>query len=450
MNTINSRSNKFTAKQKLLFLLCGIILPFLTLEIFLRVGGYILLTYREYGNKLQIEKKGNCVVLCLGDSITYKQYPHMLEKMLNEKSKSISFSVIDEGIPEANSTEIISKLNTNIQQYNPDIIIAMMGGIDAGEYLPYDRDNFLKHFRIYKLYKLIIAHASARYKDMPLVHMPVHYNKPEYEKNRQQLENEITELKSQVAKNPQDEYAYAMLGRAYFFNNQFDEARKLVDNANKLFSDALIVHGELAGYYLWLYPPKDERPVNYLRLLAQKNVRHLWIYKCLGDFYVRRGELEKAIEVYKKGAEITQDKRLMYDSLAFVYRSMGNKILAEKYSQSAKESRESCYNITTKQNYLELIHVAKSKGIKLICMQYPVRNLEPLVKMIGDSGEGVLFVSNENIFKDEVKQRGFWYYFVDSTSGDFGHCTIEGNTLIAENLANEILNKWFREDKKHG
>ena len=46
---------------------------------------------------------------------------------------------------------------------------------------------------------------------------------------------------------------------------------------------------------------------------------------------------------------------------------------------------------------------------------------------------------NENVFKKAVKEKGTKQIFVDMFGGEFGHCTLKGNKLIAENVANVIL-----------
>jgi lysophospholipase L1-like esterase len=72
-----------------------------------------------------------------------------------------------------------------------------------------------------------------------------------------------------------------------------------------------------------------------------------------------------------------------------------------------------------------------------------MRNLEPLKKIFQGNREGIIFVDNERIFKDALKQGIYWNYFRDTFGGDFGHCTEKGNRLLAENIANVILKEVF-------
>ncbi|MFH1622153.1 MAG: hypothetical protein ABIA97_03435, partial [Candidatus Omnitrophota bacterium] len=68
--------------------------------------------------------------------------------------------------------------------------------------------------------------------------------------------------------------------------------------------------------------------------------------------------------------------------------------------------------------------------------------VEPLKKMFEDQ-EDVIFVSNERVFKEALKQASYKEYFTDMFAGDFGHCTQKGNRLLAENIANVILRECF-------
>ena len=87
--------------------------------------------------------------------------------------------------------------------------------------------------------------------------------------------------------------------------------------------------------------------------------------------------------------------------------------------------------------------ILTKKGIKLVCVQYPMRSIEPLKKIFIGDEEGIIFVDNEKIFRDAVKKEGNTAYFKDMFSGDFGHCTYKGNKLLAENIANTILKEVF-------
>ncbi|MDD5356211.1 MAG: tetratricopeptide repeat protein, partial [Candidatus Omnitrophica bacterium] len=93
-------------------------------------------------------------------------------------------------------------------------------------------------------------------------------------------------------------------------------------------------------------------------------------------------------------------------------------------------------------NYFKIKEMVTQKGIQLVCVQYPMRSIKPLRKIFA-SEEGIIFVDNEKVFKDALKNVKYSDYFVDSFGGDFGHCSPKGNRLLAENIVNVITREIF-------
>jgi hypothetical protein len=73
-------------------------------------------------------------------------------------------------------------------------------------------------------------------------------------------------------------------------------------------------------------------------------------------------------------------------------------------------------------------------------MQYPVRSVEPWKKILSDNANygDIIFVSNEETYKEALRKCRYDEIFTDQFAGDFGHCTDKGNKMIAENLANAM------------
>jgi tetratricopeptide (TPR) repeat protein len=100
--------------------------------------------------------------------------------------------------------------------------------------------------------------------------------------------------------------------------------------------------------------------------------------------------------------------------------------------------RMAIYQKATIDNYRNLRTILLDRGVKLIVVQYPCRSIEPL-KHIFENKEGIIFVDNENSFKDALKHGDYKEYFNDCFAGDFGHCTRKGNRLLADNIAKAII-----------
>ena len=100
------------------------------------------------------------------------------------------------------------------------------------------------------------------------------------------------------------------------------------------------------------------------------------------------------------------------------------------------------YDPTLCYNYRKLNDIVTKRRVKLLCVQYPMRSMEPLKRIFQDKND-IIFVDNEKVFKEAVKRDGYTEYFDDMFGGDFGHCTARGNHLLAENIAKAILKEYF-------
>jgi len=158
--------------------------------------------------------------------------------------------------------------------------------------------------------------------------------------------------------------------------------------------------------------------------------------------YRKQGKLSQAEGLFKSATELNPENERLSGAMSSLYEEMGRPELAKEYAEITKKLRLRSYNPGTVHNYRKLKNILDKKGIKLVCVEYPSRNVDPLKKIFGKT-KGVIFVDNERIFKAAVKKAGFKEYFKDMFGGDFGHCTQKGNKLLAENIADAILREEF-------
>jgi formylglycine-generating enzyme required for sulfatase activity/tetratricopeptide (TPR) repeat protein len=165
----------------------------------------------------------------------------------------------------------------------------------------------------------------------------------------------------------------------------------------------------------------------------------------LGHLSESQKLLEKAtlqkLEKSVRGGSTAIDRR--YAALATAYAGMGDAGRAKQYHEKAEELRRKEYDSVTAANYRWLKETLDRRGIQLVCVQYPMRSLAPLRKIFQGRDHGIIFVDNENIFKDAVKKDSFDAYFVDVFGGDFGHCTRKGNELLAQSIADVLWREYF-------
>jgi len=137
---------------------------FLTLAISetgLRAGGFLLSSFQEYRNLRAIRQTGRLRIMCLGESTTQNQYPRYLEEILNARNTGIKFSVIDKGVTCSTTGIILSEINANLDKYNPDMVVTMMGSNDKMTLyyrdIPEANTGLFRHCRTYRFARILYA-----------------------------------------------------------------------------------------------------------------------------------------------------------------------------------------------------------------------------------------------------------------------------------------------------
>jgi tetratricopeptide (TPR) repeat protein len=257
--------------------------------------------------------------------------------------------------------------------------------------------------RTYKLTRLLWLHIKVKTRELGLSYLPIIRLKEAY---AEPLPSEDT-LKKAIELNPKNDKAYLRLG--------------------------------------WCYQ-KQGRPfqaADAFRKAMELNPKNDPVYIGLGWSYQKQGNLSQAEDVLRKAIELNPENDLPYRGCSALYEAMGKTELAREYANKANSLRSRYYVPVTVNNYRKLKEVLTKRGIRLVCVQYPMRSIEPLKKIFEDDKAGIIFVDNEKIFRDAVKKDKNSVYFRDMFAGDFGHCTDKGNRLLAENIANAILKEVF-------
>ena len=156
--------------KRFLLVIIGIFLSLILLECGLRLAGWTISSYQQYKNNKTLRSKSQYTIMCLGESTTAGQYPVQLQQILNYKYPN-KFSVIDCGIPATNLEMILDLLDNNINKYNPDITICMMGVNNNNNFtiLEQNSNNYITkskktNLKIIKLFLLIKQHLNVKTK----------------------------------------------------------------------------------------------------------------------------------------------------------------------------------------------------------------------------------------------------------------------------------------------
>ena len=535
--------------RKTIVVLSGLILSLVLLEAGLRLSGFILSSMQESENLRSIKQKGVYRILCLGESTTYKQYPHLLEQVLNQRNIGVRFSVIDKGRPGINTLFILRRVESYLAEYHPDMVVAMMGINDRG--IKYYQDIsevdawIFQHCRIYRFGRILYTHflkklqkkdvygpGRADWKGKPglddkrlsiekaglpnevsvdgMVKSDLKsddkgsfvvrdsspqgedlFEPPRITKNTAQYfrlgqlcqkQGKLTQaedaFKKVVELNPKNDRVYTQLGFLYTAQGEIFLAEDAFKKAIELNPKNDSTYAGLGGSFLKQgklsqaddsfkkaieLNPKNDQAYAGLGELEQArhgrgcrqaedsfkkaieiNPENGQAYYELGRLYRTQGDLSRAEDSFRRAFEINPKHERLLGEMFLLYEEMGQHELAKEYSEKARLLLKSGDCAVTASSYRKLKNILDAKGVKLVCVQYPVRNVGPL-KEIFENDKNVIFVDNERIFKEALKKSGYKHneYFIDMFGGDFGHCTPKGNMLLAKNIADVILRKVF-------
>lgn len=298
------------------------------------------------------------------------------------------------------------------------------------------------------------------------------------------VENNIVVDTGQDAVESFDTEFYTKLGKRYFANGEFSIAEGIFKKAvaaNPFDCDAsrlLALSYDMQGRGDEGTAVLKKRAENILEEIeknsGEERLGLIYSYCLIGSDFIHRQELDYAERIFKRVLLIRQDFHEAYLGLAYlsfisdryneVDRFLESAIevnknndsayalrallsyelkeypIAEKYMKKVGVLYSDPYAATAKQNYRVLKALLDKKGIRLVCVQYPMRRVKPF-KEIFEPGDDIIFVDNETSFKSAVLKSGYKEYFVDIFGGDFGHCTDKGNRLLADNIADAILER---------
>ncbi|MFA5088751.1 MAG: GDSL-type esterase/lipase family protein [Candidatus Omnitrophota bacterium] len=175
----------------------------------------------------------------------------------------------------------------------------------------------------------------------------------------------------------------------------------------------------------------------------------VWIYAEIAGWLKEHGYYQDAEQAYLEAMTRNEGEYALYEQLAQTYRLQGKEKEARQILRKANRRGNAVrlYAPSTVRHYNQIVDMVRAEGIPLICMQYPLMGIEVLKNALWRHRD-VLFVENKENFEKALQDFEYAKYFSDNFAADFGHCTREGNRLIAENLADVIINKIIAEQRK--
>jgi len=490
-------------KKKIGLIILGIFLALILIEVTMRVSGFILLMSKDYRKQIVDRRDGDYCILCIGESTTYTggndSYPMQLERLLNAQSSKRRFKVVNEGATGANTAMILKNIHNSLKKYRPQIVVAMMGIndriLDIGfeDTDAQEKGPFFKNLRLYKFFKWRHAFAKSKANNAARVNienssdsevivrkdMKDNIGKALHLRERGEYAKAMELFMQEVKINPYDRNAWENLWSCYEDQERFEEAEGLFKRQLDMYPDSQFLYKLLAECYMCQRRFKEAAMI-FERLLKNTDIdkeffpyfemgycyeqtdgllkrRRFYeqavaggiesadLYMELGDCYRREENYAATEEMYLKAIKLRGADSKFLGLLGSLYFGQGRRVEAELLFRKASKQRKKTYSNFTLFNFIRLQNILKEKGIKFICMQYPMRPVSELKDMFTEKNE-IIFVDNERIFKDAIRSSRYEDYFTDNFAGDFGHGTQKGDYLIATNLAGIILNYSDQQD----
>jgi tetratricopeptide (TPR) repeat protein len=438
-----------TIFKKTLLVFCIILLSLFTLELMMWIGGFAVSEYKNYKNNKILKKDAQYTVVCIGESTTAGRYPIPLQRILDEKYPN-KFSVIDCGVPGISIENILARLDSNINKYKPDIVVCMMSSADNNQAVNINKrgDSLFKKIKLYKLIKGYFLFFKQRNINKIFPKTYIEQDDFEYEIreasdliNQMKLKQAVKLLRDILKQKPLHPKANRILMELYYRNIQFKEFGDEI-------ADKIVDSGKIADkedwYELIFKSNLKLGDMKKLKIYAGKAIdKDSYIFKT-PQAYILYGLIKDVITSEQKNKliklmELHNDS--YYGFMAVNYMEEKDYEKADEYFQKADNMRIEYCNIEGYgAAYKEIIKKLVKNNIKVICMQYPMRSVKQLEKLLENETyfNNITFVSNETNFKNMLKIKKYDDIFEDQFAGDFGHCSDFGNILIAENVVESL------------
>lgn len=396
--------------QKLLLVVASLAFTVLALELGLRAASVVYGWSAGDGGPLAAPaaREDEYRILCLGESTTrgygVKPYPLMLEEMLRDRF-AIPVRVVNAGFTSEHSLTLVERVPALLDRFDPHAVVVMMGVNDPfyfGETdsggVGLETELLLLRSRLYKLLRLLWFNARARFGP-----------------------------------------ATAGGRAAARFDSSFRESHRawsqgrLADPEQRF--RAFLETARAAG---------ERAPGGSLAIPAGYRFQYLNAHLALARAYLDAGRPERALAVYQEAVALHPRIAFFERGLAGVYEELGDEERAALHRARARELATAHAPLATRVAFRQLRGLVEDAGVAAVLMQYPLREVALLEGLWGPASEAH-FVDNEAGFREAVARLGWDALFTDRFAGDFGHCTAEGNRLIAENLVKSVFAPIFEE-----
>ncbi|MCA9398873.1 MAG: hypothetical protein KC618_03920, partial [Candidatus Omnitrophica bacterium] len=372
-------------------------------------------------------------------------YPSQLEQILNSRSQR-QFKVINKGIPGIGSSHIAANLPAWIREYQPHIVIVMMGINDRNQLIPLDEITrksssfrFLLEMRVYKLGKWFMQSLKNR----------KNRQKAAQETSSPSLEEKTTAEKSgSSSKNPNILKAY-IYSQKLIQEQNFSEAELILKQLKSTQQNTIPAHkiSQTLAETLMAQNKTREFVSTIMIPHLRKNDQDSWLTTYLPELCRQNKGVSDIISGLQFLIEENATEVGLYEFMGACWGENGDQQKAEYWYKKADDLRPGRVNPVIRPYYLTVAETLLTSDARAIFMQYPLRNVTDIYPYLSPEYDltKFYFIENKINFEEALKSSDYNNIFTDRFAGNFGHATAEGNRLIAENAAKVILKDIFHE-----
>jgi hypothetical protein len=431
-------------------LFSGITVFILIIVIELSLSSYFLITSSNKIQKVSTKKKSEETrVMILGESTSspefyfhkLKAWPEVLEEKMKNKGFNIRF--YNKSIPGQTTLNIIKNLSRDIEEVQPDYILAMIGVNDDSLSLTRNH-HFLSKFSIYKVFKWYFQSAEEE-KRKRICNLEISKDLIYLHSDEMKHIDYLEELRNQL-----ESSVYTKDGILDLLNSEVDPERRM----------------HKFVYASWLYQfelYRREMAIQIGTVGLEKYPKSLSIMHTLHDAYFSKKDYKNCTRILNYMSKMNAIRKNEWHW--FKCLNGDSEITPETkkylYCSNYEISNQSPYSLTKKRFRL-IQKLAKDHNIKLGMISYPMSNHVALLEAFSDNNnyydypssiidfkgrfsgqavkiENIFFINGSDKFRKLASQNGRDKYFMDSFHYPIGHLTKEGNEVLANIVAEELI-----------
>jgi lysophospholipase L1-like esterase len=423
-------------RQKIVTVLFGAVAAFLLLEAGLRIAGGVYRARKESSRERPVARDDEqYVVLCVGKSFTaghgisaWKAYPGQLQRLFDARIAGRPVTVVNGGVDNANSAELLSGLESAIDEVRPDLIVLRTGGPNLWNHHQYS--DYLRREGIYRSFPeraLLSLHDfcynnSRVYRLIPLASRIVR------DRFRSQLQKpRLRDAKKEVKlwlRAQSIRLGVLRPGESYLRKKGYESAIAWLEDETKRWRRTA------SGEPFSVDEKKAKEAIRWFEKAAEKEPRCLQHYEHLVWAHFLRGDHDTSMQWFRT-----------FTARHHLSRGVD--------TDEVDRWRES--------DIREIVRIIRERGVALILQNYPPfpGNRERLVNRILRTiarDEAIPFVDNERLFMKMIED-GQRYADLFQTNDVHGHCNHRGYRVMAEHVYAAIVEEgmpgreqWMRHD----